>query len=175
MTATDDLLLFLFTQYELHNHTELHQLFKLASLCLFPLVKMPVPFVIPIPELEVDEETVKTYVTRALRGGEGKTCFVIGDFLPESSSKKSISRRQSLQVKFESAYKNAIITIEHLCFPKMLSQPAGVVRAAPVPVHPGLLLLGHPLVCRGVLSQKQVKRSCCCNSCVLLVPSLLML
>ena len=60
VTATEDWFQFLSSHYEIHSRNELHQLFRLASLCLPPLVKMPVPFIIPIPELEGEEEMFKS-------------------------------------------------------------------------------------------------------------------
>ena len=58
VTATEDWFHFLSSHYEQHSRNELHQLFRLSSLCLPPLVKMPEPFIIPIPELEGDEEAL---------------------------------------------------------------------------------------------------------------------
>ena len=52
----EDWFQFLVSHYEMQCQPELYQVFKYASLCLPPLVKVPVPFAIPIPELGTDED-----------------------------------------------------------------------------------------------------------------------
>ena len=49
--------------YELHCRPELHQVFKYACLCLPPVAKIHLRFVVPIPELGPDEEMFQSCVT----------------------------------------------------------------------------------------------------------------
>ena len=49
VSQPDDWFQFLVSHYELQCRSELYQLFKFASLCLPPLVRIPEPFVIPFP------------------------------------------------------------------------------------------------------------------------------
>ena len=62
MGQDEDWFQFLVSHYELQGRSELHKFFKLSSLCLSPLVQIPAPFVIPIPELGNDEEAFRSCV-----------------------------------------------------------------------------------------------------------------
>ena len=142
VTATDDWFQFSSSHYKLHSRNELHQLFRLASLCLPPLVKMPVPFIIPVPELEGDEEAFKSHISSVQMSyksvpnvsslyrdprsisrvfrllGRGTDLLLDRRFSAWNFFKGSISRRRTLQVKLENAYKNAVVSTDDLCFPE---------------------------------------------------------
>ena len=59
----EDWFQFLVSHYEMQCRPELYQVFKHASLCLPPLVKVPVPSVIPIPELGADADVFRSCVS----------------------------------------------------------------------------------------------------------------
>ena len=60
---TVDWFTFLSGHYELHCRPELHQVFKYACVCLPLMAKIPVRFVVPIPQLGPDEEMFQSCVT----------------------------------------------------------------------------------------------------------------
>ena len=132
----DDLFQFLVSHYELQSRPILHQLFKLSSLCLPPLVKIPPPFQVPIPELGNDEEAFRSCVEgiqisfntvpnvsslhqdpRAIPRvfqllGRGKELLTDRKFSIWNVLKGSGPKRASLLTRFENAYKKAVIAPE---------------------------------------------------------------
>ena len=160
-TATEDWFHFLSLHYEPQNLNELHRLFKLASLCLPPLVKIPVPFVIPIPEPEGDKETFKSYISSVQMSyssvpnvsslyrdprsinrvfrllGRGTDLLLDRRFSAWNFLKGGVSKRQSLQVKMETAYKSAVISAEDLYYPKDTESVGGSRSSSTSSCSPG--------------------------------------
>ena len=132
----DDWFHFLVSHYELQCRPELHQLFKLSSLCLPPLIQIPPSFKVPIPELGNDEEAFSSCVEsiqisfstvpnvsslyqdprsvpRVFRLlGRGKELLADRKFSIWNILKRSGPKRASLFAKFDNAYKKAVVSPE---------------------------------------------------------------
>ena len=129
------------SHYELQSRPELYQLFKYAGLCLPPQVQVPVPFVIPIPELGSGEDVFRSCIgsvqmsftripnvsslyrdprsiSRVFRLlGRGKDLLLDRKFTVWNFLKRSYSRRTALQSSFEAPYKKASVAPVNLCLP----------------------------------------------------------
>ena len=130
------------SNYELQSRPELYQLFKYAGLCFLPQVQVPVPFVVPIPELESDEDVFRSCIGsvemsfttipsvsslyRAPRSiarvfrllGRGEDLQLDRKFTVWNFLKGSNRRRTTLQSSFESAYKKASVAPMKLSLPE---------------------------------------------------------
>ena len=137
----EDWFQFLVSHYEMQCRPELYQVFKYTSLCLPPLVKVPVPFVIPIPELGADTDVFRSCVagvqisfttvpnvsslyrdprsiSRVFRLlGRGKDLLHDRKFSVWNFLKGSNARRITLQNSFEASYKKVIVAPPNLCLP----------------------------------------------------------
>ena len=136
VTLPEDWFQFMDSHYELQSRPELYQLFKYAGLCLPPQVQVPVPFVIPIPELGSDEDIFRSCIgsvqmsfttipnvsslyrdSRSISRvfwllGRGKDLLLDRKFTVWSFLKGSNPRKTALQASFE-----ASVAPVNLCLP----------------------------------------------------------
>ena len=141
VTFPEDWFQFMASHYELQSRPVLYQLFKYAGLCLPPQVQIPVPFVVPIPELGSDEDIFRSCIgsvqmsfttipnvsslyrdprsiSRVFRLlGRGKDLLLDRKFSVWNFLKGSNPRRAALQSSFEVAYKKASVAPVNLSLP----------------------------------------------------------
>ena len=132
----DDWIQFLSVNYEMQCRVELFQLFKYACLCLRPLVEMPPEVLISIPTLESDAGMFQSClhclqgsylsiphvsslyrdtrsITRVFRLlGRGQDLLMDKKFSIWNFLKGSGPRRSTLQGKFETGYRKAVLRSE---------------------------------------------------------------
>ena len=141
VTLHEDWFQFMASHYELQSRPELYQLFEYAGLCLPPQVQVPVPFVVPFPELGSDEDVFRSCIgsvqmpfttipntsslyrdprsiSRVFRLlGRGKDLLLDGKFTVWNFLKGSNPRRTTLRSSFESACKKASVAPINLSLP----------------------------------------------------------
>ena len=141
VTLPEDWFQFMASTYELQSRPELYRLFKYAGLCLPPQVQVPVPFVVPIPELGSDEDVFRSCIGSVQMSfntipnvsslyrdqrsisrvfqllGRGKDLLLDRKFTVWNFLKGSNPRRTTLQSSFESAYKRASVAPMKLSLP----------------------------------------------------------